>query len=154
MNLSAIDLILERCEEAVAFGEPMLDCSFIAKTYFCGRGVVSTKFRARAMPPGKVMNASVRILRRYSGMKVGQVIKPARGPHGGKVRSIEAKETHARLPVMSHVSADVEFREARQAGQRRQSAAVNSAHAEWNNSDPALAVVGVESQLQRDERPD
>ena len=100
------------------------------------------------------MNASVRSLRSHGGMKVGQMIKPPRSPDCGKTRSIKAKEIHTRLAVMFHVSADVEFRKTREARQRRKSAAVNAAHAEWNDSDPALAVVGVEGELLRDERPD
>jgi len=154
VDLSAVDLILKSCEEAVALGEPVFDCSFIAKARLSRRSVMATKLRGRAMSAGVVMNASVRSLRSHGGMKVGQMIKPPRSPDCGKTRSIKAKEIHTRLAVMFHVSADVEFRKTREARQRRKSAAVNAAHAEWNDSDPAFALVGVESHWLRDERPD
>src|SRR3989442_3727761 len=86
-------------------------------------------------------------------MKVGQMIERARGPNRGKIGGIQAEEEYARLPIVGYVRSDIEFRKARQSGQRRHGASANSTHVEGNDSDPTSAIERVEHELCWDNWP-
>src|ERR1700722_10959 len=81
------------------------------------------------------------------------MIENASGPDGGEARRVEAEEINSGLSGVGHIGAYVQLGKAREARDWGQPAGSNSAHAKRNDSDPAFAVEGVESQLFGNQRP-
>jgi hypothetical protein len=82
------------------------------------------------------------------------MIKSAGRPDCGAIRRVEAKEIDAGLVFVSDVGPDIEFREARQSWEWRNTASADSAHPEGYDADPALPIESVESKLCRNEGAD
>src|SRR5580700_4843071 len=152
VNFPAKDLVLIGRVKAIALGEPMLKRTFLAQAYFGSRTVASVKFRGTAQTARGIMNAFAILLRTHRCLKIGQMIKPAGSPDCRKIGRVEAEEINSRLASKVYIGADIQLRESREAGERRQPANSNSAHAKGNDSKPALAIEGVERELYGDQR--
>src|SRR6202041_535625 len=98
------------------------------------------------------MNAFANLLRTHRCLERRQMIKRAGSPDCRKIGRVEAKEINSRLASKGYIGAHIQLRESREAGERRQPASPNSAHAKGSDSNPALAIEGVERELCRDER--
>lgn len=75
------------------------------------------------------------------------------GPYRRQVGRIQTEEINPRLAAVNQVGAHVQFRKARDSGQRRQSATANPAHMKGYDSNPALAVENIKREFRGDERP-
>ncbi len=82
------------------------------------------------------------------------MIKRARSPHSGTTRCVEAEEVDARFAVIGDIGAHIQFRQRGKSGYRREISGANAAHAERNDTDPALGTEGIERKLRRNQRPD
>src|ERR1700675_4434389 len=98
------------------------------------------------------MNAFAHLLRTHRCLKIGQMIERAGSPDCRTIGRVEAEEINSRFTSNGYIGADVQLRESREAGERRQPASSNSAHAKGNHSKPALAIEGVERELCGDQR--
>src|SRR6202042_2218205 len=152
VNFPAKDLIIAGRVKAIALGEPMLNRTFLAQAYCGSRTVAAAKFRGTAQTARGIMNAFAILLRTHRCLKIGQMIKRAGSPDCRKIGCVEAEEINSRLAPKGCIGADIQLRESREAGEGRQPASSNSAHAKGNDSKPALATEGVERELCGDER--
>lgn len=87
----------------------------------------------------------------HIGKKVGESISPARTLHRHSAPCIEAEEIDAGNISIAHVGSHVQFREAADSRDWRNSFGTNSAHPEWSHGNVGPAIVEIEFQLLRNE---
>lgn len=116
------------------------------------RAVAAAEFCCVAEASGKIVNAALCLIAPHGSAEVGQMVKLARRPDGKGACCVEAEEKYSRLASVDHVGANVEFWKSRKPRQWRRSMGTNTAHAEGDDSDPALAVEGVEREFLRNQR--
>jgi hypothetical protein len=76
----------------------------------------------------------------HARVEVRKMVCRSRSPYGSAAGRVEAEEKHARLAAIVHVCTNIQFRETRCPGNRRQPASADSGHVERRDRHPALSM--------------
>src|SRR5690242_6110197 len=140
VDLAAIYLVLVGGVKAIASGEPVGERFFVRELNGSDGPIGGAKLSLAVAAFRAIKNRIVSSYGLHCGVEIRQMKEFARCPYGRKIGGVEAEEVNAGLASVGHVGSHVEFRETRKAGQGRNPAGVNTAHPEWNHTDPALTT--------------
>src|SRR6266403_1006271 len=154
MNLAAVHAPLMHGVKAIAFRQPMLDGPAFAKPDRSDRTITPMKFGLPVATARRVADLLPRNFRRHVREKIWQVVKGTCGANGWHVGCVQTKKVHAWFVPESHISTNIELREAGEPWNGRESAGAYAAHPEGNDAHPALTVEPIERELGGDQSPD